>query len=201
MNKLRKDQQIQVVSALVEGSSIRSVERMTGVHRDTIMRLGTRVGTACAAYMDEHMRELDCPLLQLDEIWCYVGKKQRHVEPTDDRTRLGDFWTFVAIDSDSKLVPAFRVGKRDGLNTHLFVRDLSSRVRGRVQISTDLSAIADAAEPIHCRSVGWLVSDTRDTKVLVPHISGEKNGVVPYGTGDLAIPTKAIVKMQVLRKG
>ena len=77
MNKLKLDAQVKVIGALVEGCSIRSVERMTGIHRDTIMRLSVRVGEACAKVMDEQMRGLTCERVQVDELWCYVGKKQR----------------------------------------------------------------------------------------------------------------------------
>jgi hypothetical protein len=89
---------------LVEGNSIRSTERMTDTHRDTVMRLLVEVGTGCAALANEQMRNLDCRHLQCDEIWSYVGKKQMHLARGDDRQRLGDQWTFVAIDADTKLV-------------------------------------------------------------------------------------------------
>ncbi len=91
MNKLDLDRRTAVISALVEGCSIRSVERMTGVHRDTITRLMVRVGDVSALFMDTEMRGLTCRHLQMDEIWCYVGKKQRHLKPTDDSAKNGDF--------------------------------------------------------------------------------------------------------------
>src|ERR687891_148041 len=100
MNRVPLDRRTQIIGALVEGNSIRSTERMTGVHRDTIMRLLVEVGTGCAGLMDEKMRELPCRRIQVDEIWSYVGKKQRGVKPGDDRTRVGDQWTFVAIDAE-----------------------------------------------------------------------------------------------------
>jgi len=147
MNKLNLDKRTTVISALVEGCSIRSTERMTGVHRDTIMRLMIRVGDVCALFMDHEMRDLTCRHLQMDEIWCYVGKKQRHLKPSDDPAQNGDFWTYVALDTNSKLVPAYRVGKRDGANTRAFVSDLASRLDGRVQLSSDaLEAYVDAVE-------------------------------------------------------
>ncbi len=124
MNKLKPERQEAVIRALVEGCSIRSVERMTGIHRDTIMRLAVRVGQTCEEVMDVMMRGLFCKRIEVDEIWCYVGKKQRHVEPTDDLDTVGDFWTYVAIDSDTKLVPSYHVGKRDGANAYHFINDL-----------------------------------------------------------------------------
>jgi len=141
------DKQTAVISALVEGVSIRSIERMTGVHRDTVMRLMVRVGQGCEKVMDQHMRDLPCKHLQLDEIWCYVGKKQRHVKESDDASQVGDFYTWVAIDSDTKLIPSYRVGKRDGATGQAFVDDLAGRLANRVQISSDgLNVYVDAIE-------------------------------------------------------
>lgn len=135
-NVLPKDKQITIISALAEGNSIRSIERMTGVHRDTIMRLGVRVGQGCTALMDEKMRNLPCTRLEMDEIWGFIGKKDRHMRDSDDPT-LGNVWTFCAIDSDTKLVPAFRVGHRDGATANAFLMDVADRMKNRVQISTD----------------------------------------------------------------
>ena len=144
-NVLKKEKQQVVVGALVEGSSIRSTERMTGVHRDTIMRLMLRVGDGCEALMDSELRNLGCRRIQVDELWGFVQKKQRHVRANEDPNRVGDFWTFVAIDADSKLVPTFRLGKRDRRTAWDFMQDVASRVEGRVQISADaLPAYIDA---------------------------------------------------------
>jgi IS1 family transposase len=145
-NILNLDKQIAVIGALAEGSSIRSIERITGVHRDTIMRVGVRVGEGCARLLDQKMRNLPCQRLQLDEIWGFIGKKQRHVRPEDD-PQMGDVWTFCAIDADTKLMPAFKVGKRDHATAGAFVADLAGRMRNRVQISTDaLSAYVGAID-------------------------------------------------------
>ena len=155
-NKLKRDKQIAAISALVEGNSIRSTERMTGAHRDTITRLMVRVGDACASVMDAEMHDLPCRHLQLDEIWSYVGKKQRHLKPTDNQAEKGDFWTFVALDKATKLVPSYRVGKRDGVNTMAFVDDLASRLSGRVELSSDmLEAYVDAIEHSFGRDVDY----------------------------------------------
>jgi hypothetical protein len=85
-----------------------SISRMTGIHRDTICRLGVRVGQGCARLLDQKMRGLSCQNLQLDEIWGFIGKKQKHVVETDDPTK-GDVWTFCAIDAETKLVPASKL--------------------------------------------------------------------------------------------
>jgi IS1 family transposase len=135
-NVLPMEKQTAIVSALAEGSGIRQIERITGVHRDTIMRLGVRVGEGCAAILDEKMRGLSCRHLQFDEIWGFIGKKERHVRP-DDNPELGDVWTFCAIDSDTKIVPSFKVGKRNGATANAFVADVAKRMANRVQISSD----------------------------------------------------------------
>lgn len=132
-----REKQLAVLNALVEGVSVRAVERMTGVHRDTIIRLMVRVGNDCADLLDGLMRDLPCKRLELDELWAFVGKKQRHVLVTDNPARVGDTWTYVAIDSDTKLVPSFRTGKRDQATTNAFIADLAGRMRNRVQITTD----------------------------------------------------------------
>lgn len=145
-NVTDKDKQIAIIGALAEGLSIRSIERMTGTHRDTIMRLGVKVGQGCAALLDAKMHDLTCHHLQFDEIWGFIGKKEKHVRP-DDSPEVGDVWTFCAIDSDTKVVPTFKVGKRDAATANAFVSDVSSRLRNRVQISSDaLRAYVDAVE-------------------------------------------------------
>ena len=137
-NVLNLDKQIQImaIGALAEGSSIRSIERMTGVHRDTIMRLGVKVGQGCTTLMDSSMRNLPCARLEMDEIWGFIGKKERHVRMGDDPQR-GSIGTFCAIDADTKLVPAFKCGDRSQATSNAFVADVASRMSLRVQISTD----------------------------------------------------------------
>ena len=147
MNRLPLDCRTQVINCLVEGNSIRSTERLTNTHRDTIMRLMVKVGDGCAKLMDEQMRDLSCQRLQVDEIWSYVGKKQAQLRPGDDRSRLGDQWTFVALDPDTKLVPTHLIGKRTRKNAVVFMNDLSERLANCVQISSDaLSSYVDAVE-------------------------------------------------------
>jgi IS1 family transposase len=145
-NVLPKDKQIAIIAALAEGSGLRAVTRITGIHRTTIMNLGMRVGQGCARLLDEKMRDLTCHYLQFDEIWGFIGKKEKHRMPTEDPT-LGDVWTFCALDSETKLVPAFRVGKRNHFTANAFVSDVASRIKNRPQISTDgLRAYVEAVE-------------------------------------------------------
>jgi IS1 family transposase len=145
-NVLPREKQVAVISALAEGSGIRQIERMTGINRNTIMNLGVRVGKGCQTLLDRKMRDLSCEHLQMDELWGFIGKKQRHITP-EDNPELGDVWTFCAIDSETKLVPSFKVGKRDSATANAFVADVAGRMANRVQISTDgLRAYVEAVE-------------------------------------------------------
>ena len=101
VNKLKPEIQEAAIKSLVEGCSIRSTERMTGVHRDTIMRLLVSFGTTCETILDEKMRNLTCKRFEVDEIWAYVGKKQRHVQANNIPQEVEDFYTFVAIDAEA----------------------------------------------------------------------------------------------------
>lgn len=125
-----------ILKLLVEGMSIRSIERVTQVHRDTIMRLLLLAGERCQQLMDARMRNLNSRYLQVDEIWCYVGKKRRNVR-SGDSPELGDQWVYVAIDAETKLVPSFRIGKRVRPDTWAFLWDLHKRIANRVQLTTD----------------------------------------------------------------
>lgn len=150
MNVVPKERQIQVLSALVEGNSIRSVERMTGTHRDTIMRLLLRAGEGCARLLDEKMVDLPCRYVQVDEIWTFVRKKQRMLTKREKHnSELGDQYIFVALDAYTKLIPLFQVGKRDGRTATRFMADLQSRLTSRTQLTTDgfepyVQAVEDA---------------------------------------------------------
>src|SRR5947207_3215147 len=132
-NVLPKDKQIAIIAGLAKGSSLRALTRITGIHRTTIMNLALRIGQGCARLLDEKMRSLTCNYLEFDEIWGFIGKKEKHVSFNDDPT-LGDVWTFCAIDAETKLVPAFRVGKRNHITANAFVSDVASRLKNRAQI-------------------------------------------------------------------
>jgi IS1 family transposase len=122
---------------------------MTGIHHDTIMRLVVKVGNACEKIMDTTMRNLTCKDIEVDEVWSFVGKKQRHVKPEDDPNAVGDFYTFLALDPTTKLIPTYRVGKRDLPNAQAFISDLSSRLTNRIQLSSDkLKAYVESVETV-----------------------------------------------------
>lgn len=182
-NNLATERKLAVLSALVEGCSVRSTERLTGVHRDTILRLLVRVGSGCAALLDEKMVDLPCERLELDELWSFVGKKQRHVRDTDDASRVGDQWTYVAIDATSKLIPSFLVGKRDAANTNAFVMDVAARLRNRVQISTD--GLRMYVEAIHAA-----FGDGVDYAQIVKSYEAEPDGTGRYSPPQVASTEK-----------
>jgi transposase-like protein/IS1 family transposase len=121
---------------LLEGCSIRSTERLTGLNRNTIMRLLIVAGEHSARVMDARMRGLNSRYLQVDEIWTYIGKKRRNVR-SGDSPEFGDQWVYVAIDAETKLVASFRIGKRVRPDTAAFLWDLYHRLSNRVQLTTD----------------------------------------------------------------
>jgi IS1 family transposase len=150
MNKLDAAKRTQIVNALVEGCSIRSTVRMTGASKNTIAKLLVELGAACSEYMDRNLRNLPCKTVQVDEIWSFVYAKDKNV-PADKQNQfgVGSVWTWVAIDSDTKLVPCWMVGTRDTGSATAFIQDLAGRLANRVQLTTDghrpyLSAVEDA---------------------------------------------------------
>jgi IS1 family transposase len=138
MNRLNRTKQAQVIAALVEGNSIRAIERMSGVAKHTILKLLKDVGIACADYQDRTLRNLKCKRIQCDEIWQFVYSKEKNV-PQEKRGHFGygDVWTWVAIDADTKLVPSFMTGNRDAHSATMFIDDLASRLASRVQLTSD----------------------------------------------------------------
>ncbi len=136
-----------IVSMLAEGSSIRAIERITGVHRDTIMRLGVRVGQECGRIQNQKMRNIASRQIEIDEIWGFIGKKRAHAKPWDFLQGIGDVWTFIALDAETKLIPAYHVGQRNLIHANFFLKDLASRMRHRIQLSSDgLAAYKEGAD-------------------------------------------------------
>ncbi|HEY3797743.1 MAG TPA: IS1 family transposase [Caulobacteraceae bacterium] len=135
-NNLPFDRQVEIIAALTEGVSIRATERLTGVHRDTIMRLGVRVGFGCAAIHDALMQNLAVARIELDEAWSFVGKKQKQVTAADSADK-GDQYVFIALAGAAKAILSYRVGKRTAVNTRAFLMDVRDRVLGAPEISSD----------------------------------------------------------------
>ena len=148
MNKLSFEKRSQVITALVEGCSINGTSRMTGAAKNSILKLLANVGMACADYQDRVLRDLKCKRIQCDEIWQFCYAKEKNV-PQDKKGQFGygDVWTWVAIDADTKLVPSFMLGNRDGRTARIFIDDLAGRLANRVQLTTDgLRAYLNAVE-------------------------------------------------------
>lgn len=139
MHKLDSKIREQVINCLIEGCSIRATVRVTGVAKKTVMRLLFEVGMFCAKYQDAIFRNLKCKRLQLDEMWSwiYCKDKNRTEEIAAKNPAAGDIWLWVAIDAESKLVPAWRLGSRDSRTAKRFIDDLASRLTHRVQLTTD----------------------------------------------------------------
>ncbi len=138
MNSLDSETRTRIVAALVEGVSINSVVRMTGVAKTTILRLIREVGTACARFHDAQVRYLPTLRVQCDEVWSFCGMKQKNVPPELQGTiGIGSVWTWTAIDADTRLLVSFIASDRSQDAADAFMRDLKSRLFMRVQISTD----------------------------------------------------------------
>lgn len=149
-NVLSTEKRSAIVSALVEGMSVRATARMLDVSKDTVGKLSLELGEACIRYMDETLRNLPCKRLQADEVWAVCYAKDRNV-PQDKKGVFGygSLWAFTAICADTKLIPCFLVGSRDSGCATEFMQDLASRLSNRVQLTTDghkmyLSAVEDA---------------------------------------------------------
>jgi IS1 family transposase len=148
MNKLSAQRRAQVVAALVEGNSIRATCRMTGTAKGTVLRLLVELGEVCSIYQDEVLRNLQSRRIECDEIWSFCHSKAKNV-PEEHRGELGygDVWTWTAICADTKLVPCWLVGERNGVDAAAFIADLASRLTHRVQLTTDgLRAYLEAVE-------------------------------------------------------
>lgn len=135
MKRLTSADRIRVISALVEGCSIRSTVRMTGVSKNTVTKLLVDMGRVCRAFHDQRVRSLNTARVQCDEIWSFVGAKQKQVER--GAAGVGDVWTWVGLDADTKLAIAWTVGERDAGTAWEFTHDLAGRLVSRVQLTTD----------------------------------------------------------------
>ena len=137
-NKLSNEMRAQILSVLCEGVGINAATRITGVSKNTVHKLLADAGEACANYQDEHMRNLKCKRVECDEIWSFVGMKQKNVpEELDGIFGYGDVYTWTAIDADTKLIPCWHAGTRDVASAKAFISDMASRLTSRIQLTTD----------------------------------------------------------------
>ena len=139
MNKLSHSQRVQVINCLIEGCSIRSTVRMTGVAKKTVMRLVLEIGDVCARYQDRVLRNLPCRRVQVDELWAFLYCKAKTVTPTiaSKNPKAGDVWLWVAMDADTKLVASWMLGDRTINTASVFIEDLAGRLANRIQLTTD----------------------------------------------------------------
>jgi IS1 family transposase len=138
MNVLTTDKRAQILNCLVEGCSMRSTTRLTGAAKKTVERLLVAAGTACAKYQDEAMRNLQGKVWQVDEVWTFTYAKQKNLPKLMQRNpEVGDTWTWIALDAQSKLVPCWHVGKRTAADAYYFIQDLKKRLAHRVQLTSD----------------------------------------------------------------
>jgi IS1 family transposase len=150
MNRLPTERRAQILEMMVEGVSIRAICRLTGVSKNTVVKLLVDAGEACSAYQDRALRSLPCKRVQVDEIWSFCYAKDKNVpEEKKGQFGYGDVWTWTAICADTKLVPCWLVGGRDGEYALAFVDDLRSRLANRVHLTSDghsayLQAVEDA---------------------------------------------------------
>jgi IS1 family transposase len=150
MNKLNTAERSQVIRALVEGCSINSTVRMTGISKVTILKLLNELGEACSKFHDREVRDLPARRIQVDEVWAFCQCKQKNVKPEKlGEFGYGDVWTWTAIDADTKLMVSWMIGTRDGGAASEFMNDVSARLTNRVQLTSDghssyLDAVNDA---------------------------------------------------------
>jgi len=138
MNRLSTTERAAIVGALVEGNSIRATCRITGRDKETVMRLLDDIGAACDVYQGGALRNLTCKRIECDEIWSFVGCKAKNIpDKRQDERGIGDVYTWVALDPDSKLVVTWRVGERSAEDAERFMADLARRLSGRIQLTTD----------------------------------------------------------------
>lgn len=159
MNRLTTSKRAEIIRCLVEGNSIRSTVRITGAAKNTVTRLLVDLGAACSAYQNKHLRNLTCQRIQVDEIWSFTYAKAKNV-PTAKAAPdgAGDTWTWTAICADTKLVPSWLVGGRDGEYALAFIDDLRQRLANRVQLTSDgYKAYLEAVEEAFGDDVDYAV--------------------------------------------
>jgi IS1 family transposase len=187
MNRLSTEKRAQVIGCLVEGMSIRATTRITGAAKNTITKLVVDLGEVCADYQDRVLVDLPCKTIEADEIWNFVGSKAKNVpEGHEDDPNYGDVWTWTALDADSKLIVCWYVGNRKQADADAFMRDLRSRLAGRIQLTTD-------GHPSYPNAVGMAFRHNIDFAQLV------KQYATPAGEGRYSPPVCTGARVRVDR--
>lgn len=170
MNKLSNEKRAQILSVLCEGMGINAACRITGASKNTVLKLLADAGEACAKYQNEKMQNLNCKRVECDEIWSFVGMKQKNVpEEMQGTFGIGDVYTWTAIDADTKLIPCWHVGTRDADSAFEFINDLASRLANRVQLTTD-------GHKAYIDAVDGAFGNDIDYAMLVKHYSNPSEG-------------------------
>jgi IS1 family transposase len=187
MNRLNIERRAQVVRSLVEGNSIRSTCRMTGVCKDAVLKLIRDMGAACASFHNRAVRNVPASRVQCDEIWSFCYAKEKNVPVEKEGTGAGSIWTWTAIDADSKLIISYLCGGRDASWACQFMEDLASRVTTRIQITTDgHRAYAEAVEGAFGMDVDYAMliklygspSDNPETRYSPATCIGIRTGIL-----------------------
>jgi len=170
MNRLSTERRAQIIGCLVEGNSIRATVRMTGAAKNTVTKLLVDLGHACANYQDRVLRDLPCTTLEVDEIWAFCYAKKKNVpEQFRGTPGYGDVWTHTALCADTKLVPSWLVGERTVEDSWTFMADLKSRLRNRVQLTTD-------GYPAHSAAIGLTFGQSIDWAILEKEYKSPSEG-------------------------
>lgn len=206
MNQLSLERSAQIVRCLVEGNSIRATVRMTKAAKNTVVKLLAELGAVCAAYQDEHLVNLNSSTVQCDEIWSFVGMKEKN-KPEDKLSEFGygDVWTWTAIDADSKLMICWHIGMRDIYSAKPFMKDVASRLKNRIQLTTDghriyLTAVREAfgKDIDYAMLVKIYANDPTHERMYSPSICIEARKVPICGEPDTAKVSTSYVERQNL---
>lgn len=194
--RLDKAKALLCLKLLVEGNSVRSVERITEVHRDTVLHLLAVVGAHCARVMDEKIRNVQFEAIEADEIWGFVQKKEGH-KKTEEKAdpKLGGAYTFVAIEAKTKLIACYELGRRDIVTATKFIAKLERVSGGRFQLTTDgLAAYRDAVEKVFGANI--------DFAQLVKEYKSDRSGSAErrYSPGDFVATRKVPVMVIPTRR-
>lgn len=205
MNKLTDAKRAEVIRCIVEGNSIRSTVRITGVAKNTITKLLLEVGNLCASYEDRTLRNIKSKRVQCDEIWSFVYAKQKNVTAEiSAKHQAGDMWTWTAIDADTRLTISWMLGGRDAVIAKHFMEDLASRLANRVQLTTDghrvyLNAVEDVfGSEIDYALLVKVFESTQDETRYRPAKCVDCHSQIVTGNPDMAHVSTSYVERQNL---
>jgi IS1 family transposase len=186
MNRLPIERRIAIIRSLVDGSSVRAACHVNSVAKGTVLKLLAEIGAACADYQNRHFVQLPCRRVQCDEIWSFVGAKEKNAPIADKGNGRGDIWTWTAICADTRLVPCWHIGGRDADAALVFLEDLASRLANRVQLTTDAHhAYLSATE----RAFGWGGADY----AMLLKLYGSSSGAGRYSPPEVVGIEKRVI--------